>query len=32
MDWKEIDLSAGSECVINSFENIYSKYFPKDIR
>ena len=32
MYWKEIDLSAGSECVINSFENIYYKYFPKDIR
>lgn len=30
--WKNIDLAKGNNCTINEFENIYYKYFPKNIK
>ena len=30
--WKEIDLQKGSNCKIDKFEEIYYKYFPKNIQ
>ena len=30
--WREIDLQEGDECKIHKFEEIYYKYFPKNIK
>ena len=30
--WREIDLQEGNECKIHRFEEIYYKYFPKNIK
>ena len=30
--WREIDLQKGIKCKIDKFENIYYKYFPKNIK
>ena len=30
--WREINLSDGDSCSVDSFENIYYKYFPKTIK